>query len=93
VFAEDLATFFDEDELAVEATFGVDTASVMFRAVDAELLDGAAQSTEYEATMQTTTFASLARGSSITIDGAAYTVRKVQRIGDGALKRATLTKT
>lgn len=88
----DLAPFFSLDEFAVAATFSGDTQAVLFQVADLSLLDDQVQSAEYQAVMPAGTFAALARGSSITIGGQAYTVRHVMRIGDGALKRATLTK-
>lgn len=89
----DLSAFFIADEFAVDATVSGDTQPVIFQVTDQALLDDQVKSAEYEAVMPTTTFASLARGSTVTIGGSNYTVRHVMRMADGSLKRALLSKT
>jgi hypothetical protein len=48
---------------------------------------------DYQIKFKSTIFTTLAHGSSITVDGSSYKVNTVQKIEDGALKVATLSKT
>lgn len=88
----DLTPFFSASEFARTATVGAESGLILFRAQDQEIIGGRAVSTEYDALMATDTFASLARGDVMTIGVDSFQVRQVFKVGDGATKRAILTK-
>jgi hypothetical protein len=48
--------------------------------------------TDYTLTARTSKFGSLIRGDSITVDGAAYTVRETMLISDGKFVQIALQK-
>lgn len=90
-FTENLADFFGDD-LAQTATIvtgtSTSTSSVYFDEPSASALGGMvvvdAPSIIARASV------SLSRGSTVTIGTAAYTVRAVEKLDDGALQRASL---
>lgn len=88
----DLAPFFRSTDFALSATVGVTTGEVLLDSPDLEVVGGGALSTEYAATMPADTFPTLARGDTMTIAATSYTVRHVQLLEDGRLKRAALSK-
>ncbi|MGL4831685.1 MAG: head-tail joining protein, partial [Propionibacteriaceae bacterium] len=55
--------------------------------------DGMVLSTDYTLTTRTSSFGSLIRGDSITVDGAAYTVREAMLMDDGKFVQLGLQKT
>jgi len=101
MFAEDLSVFFqpggDCEALAASWTPSAGgtqhSAQVLLDAPDTELVDGTTRSREYAITYAATQLTGLKTGESLTVDGVSYQVREVTAIDDGALMRATLTKT
>lgn len=89
-FSEDLDDFFTD--FGVNATFGAETVKVLFDSPESIVAEGMAISADYAITYKSGYFSALARGSSITVDGAAYKVNAVTAIEDGKLTRATLSK-
>jgi len=57
------------------------------------LSDGMVLSTDYTLTARTSNFGTLIRGSSITVDSVAYTVRETMLIDDGKFVQIALQKT
>ena len=55
--------------------------------------DGMSISTDYSLTCKASVFGSTAHGTAATVDGVAYTVRKVEKIDDGKFCRLLLSKT
>ncbi|MGH8569618.1 MAG: head-tail joining protein, partial [Gammaproteobacteria bacterium] len=76
------------------ATFGAQTGQVILDTPDEDLGTGfvGALSREYRITYRADQLTGLVTGSSITVDGIAYTVREVTALEDGKIMRATLRK-
>lgn len=66
---------------------------MLLDAPDDQVLDGVVQSREYGITYAATQLVGLKTGESLTVNGVSYKVREVTAIDDGALMRATLSKT
>lgn len=92
-FTEDLSVFFDAAGFGLAATWGAYSATVLLDAPTEDVLGGRVSSDEYQATLPYASLPGIARGAAITIAGVAYTVREVDRLDDGAIKRLRLTKT
>lgn len=80
---DDLATMFDENEFATEATIGANTVPVIFDNAYASVLDGLVESTGPACTGPTSALASAVQGTAITIDSTAYLVTHNQPDGTG----------
>lgn len=100
MFTEDLSVFFPGgDCAALPATWAPSSggaqqsAQVLLDAPDAELIDGSVRSREYAITYRATQWVGLKTGETVTVNGLTYTVREVSALDDGALVRATLSKT
>lgn len=89
-FSEDLDDFFAD--FGVTATFGAETAKVLFDSPESIVAEGMAISADYAITYKAGIFSTLVNGSSIVVDSITYTVNNKQSIEDGKLIRATLTK-
>ena len=89
---EDLTVFLDDDDFAVGATFGAETANVLLDKPTGEVLGGEMLSTEYAIIYRAEDLTAVIKGSTGTVDGVSYRVREVTLVDDGALKRATLSK-
>ena len=87
---EDRSLFFAD--LGVSATFGAETANVLFDAPEPIIADGVI-SADYRITYPTGTFAGMQYGSTIVVDGTTYRVDTVQAVDDGKLTQATLSST
>lgn len=87
---ENLAAFFNADEFGVTAVFGATEAQVILDRPDVEIMAGRIQDTQYLMQYAAADLPSLAQGSSITVDGTAYTVREVSALDDGKIKQAVL---
>lgn len=87
---EDLDEFLAD--FGVDATFNAETAKVIFDMPDAMALGDAVITASYTITYTSSSFSGLAYGSSITVDGASYTVNAVMKLDDGAFSRAELSK-
>lgn len=85
---EDLALFFAD--FGVSAVFGAQSSVVLLDLPDMDVLEGMAISNNPAMTYASSEFPSLVRGSSITVNGSAYTVREVRKLDDGALSQAML---
>lgn len=68
------------------------TNMVGFAAPDETLLDGLTASTEYVMSYPATIFDGLGPHETVEIDGAAFQVRELRAVGDGAEMRAKLTR-
>lgn len=90
MFAEDLSVMFAD--FGVSATLGSESARVLFDSQSQMALQGMAMSEECAITLPVVSFPTLASGDAITVDGTAYTVRQVEILDDGAIKRATLKR-
>lgn len=91
MFTEDMIQFFDNDEFAVSAKFGSETANVLFDCPDVVFADGVV-SAEYKITYPTGKFSGLSYDDDITVNGVSYRVNHVNAIEDGKLTVAVLTK-
>ncbi len=80
-FTENLDAFLSVDEFAVSATLGASTFSVIFDRAHLESLGISA--TQPVAVAKTSDVSSATRGTSITINGTAYTVMDNQPDGTG----------
>jgi hypothetical protein len=87
---EDVALFFAD--FAVTAVHGGDTAKVHHDIDTRTVLDGMGLGDVETITFPADKLPGLANGSSLTVDGVAYTVREVNFIDDGKLKTATLRR-
>jgi hypothetical protein len=92
-FSEDVGAFFQQDDFAVELTWGAETANVILDAPDEQIIDGRVLSREYAITYESADLVGLAGGATVTVDGTGYTVREVTALDDGKIMRATLRKT
>ena len=71
---------------------GARTANAIFNAPGVDLLGGQIISTDYEITYAVADLPGLASGAQLSIGGAAYQVREVHALDDGAIAHATLAK-
>lgn len=87
---EDIDGYFAD--FGVVATYGAESANVLFDTPD-EMV-GAVEnvSTGYQITYKTGVFAAMKFADTITVAGVSYSVRYIQKINDGALSRALLSK-
>lgn len=90
MFTEDMDVLFGD--FAVTATFGAQTANVIFDMPDQAILGDMQITTEYAITFKATDFPALKRGDTINISSIAYSVREVTQLDDGLLKHATLNR-
>lgn len=86
---EDLDSFLKD--FGTDATFGAETAKVIFDQPDV-ILDTLVVSASYIITYKTGVFAGMKYGDDITIDGQGYTVDVIQKMGDGKFTTASLSK-
>jgi hypothetical protein len=88
---EDLDIFLAD--FGVSCTAGAVTANGILDMPSQILSDGMVLSTDYTLTARASNFGTLIRGSSIAVDGAAYTVRETMLIDDGKFVQIALQKT
>ena len=88
---EDLDIFLAD--FGVSCTAGAVTATGILDMPSQILSDGMVLSTDYTLTARASNFGSLIRGSSITVDSVAYTVRETMLIDDGKFVQIALQKT
>lgn len=88
---EDLDIFLAD--FGVSCTAGAVTANGILDMPSQILSDGMVLSTDYTLTARASSFGSLIRGNSITVDGVAYTVRETMLIDDGKFVQIALQKT
>jgi hypothetical protein len=88
---EDLDIFLAD--FGVSCTAGAVTANGILDMPSQILSDGMVLSTDYTLTARASNFGTLIRGSSITVDGTAYTVRETMLIDDGKFVQIALQKT
>jgi hypothetical protein len=88
---EDLDIFLAD--FGASCTAGAVTANGILDMPSQILSDGMVLSTDYTLTARASNFGTLIRGSSITVDGAAYTVRETMLIDDGKFVQIALQKT
>ena len=87
---EDLDAFLAD--FRVSCTAGATTANGILDMPSQVISDGMVLTTDYTLTARTSKFGSLIRGDSITVDGAAYTVRETMLISDGKFVQIALQK-
>lgn len=90
-FAEDLGIFLAE--FGVSCTAGAVTALGILDMPSQVLANGMVLSTDYTLTAKASDFGTLIRGSSITVDAVAYTVREVMLMDDGKFVQLGIQKT
>jgi len=90
-FTEDLSIFLAD--FGVSCTAGAITAKGILDMPSQMVADGMVLTTDYTVTAQTSDFGNLTRGSSITVDSVAYTVREVMLIDDGKFVQIGIQKT
>jgi hypothetical protein len=88
---EDLDIFLAD--FGVSCTAGAVTAAGILDMPSQILSDGMVLSTDYTLTARASNFGTLIRGSSITVDSVAYTVRETMLIDDGKFVQIALQKT
>jgi len=88
---EDLDAFLAD--FGVSCTAGATTANGILDMPSQVISDGMVLTTDYTLTTRSSTFGSLVRGDSITVDGTAYTVRETMLISDGKFVQIALQKT
>lgn len=88
---EDLDIFLAD--FGVSCTAGAVTANGILDMPSQILSDGMVLSTDYTLTVRASSFGSLIRGNSITVDSVAYTVRETMLIDDGKFVQIALQKT
>ena len=88
---EDLSIFLAD--FGVSCTAGAVTANGILDMPSQILSDGMVLSTDYTLTARASNFGTLIRGSSITVDSVAYTVRETMLIDDGKFVQIALQKT
>ncbi len=92
-FAEDLSQLFRADDgLTVVATAGAQSANVYLQTPTTDILGGVVLTTDYFIVYEATKLTAMTHASSVTVDGVAYTVRNIEPMDDGKLRRATLSK-
>lgn len=90
-FTEDLDVFLAD--FGVSCTAGAVTAKGILDMPSQVISDGMVLSTDYALTARSSSFGSLVRGDSITVDGTAFTVRETMLLDDGKFVQLALQKT
>jgi hypothetical protein len=91
--AADLADLYADTDITVAATVGAVTARVIFRAGDDYQLGGDRLVREISMRYQSTSFASLQRGDTVTIESIAYRVLEVRQLAHRDERIARLSTT
>jgi riboflavin synthase alpha subunit len=90
VITEDLDLFLED--FGVTCTAGAVTAKGILDMPSQVVADGIVLTTDYKVTCRSSVFGTLKYGDSITVDGAAYTVRENMLIDDGKFCEIMLQK-
>jgi len=90
VITEDLDVFLED--FGVTCTAGAVTAKGILDMPSQVVADGMVLTTDYKVTCRASVFGTLKYGDSITVDGAAYTVRENMLIDDGKFCEIMLQK-
>ncbi len=90
MITEDLGMFLED--FGVTCTSGAVTAKGILDMPSQVVADGMVLTTDYKVTCRTSAFGTLKYGDSITVDGAAYTVRENMLIDDGKFCEIMLQK-
>ena len=85
-----IAEFFDPVDFAQPATWGAQTAQIIFDGPTEDEFSGQAIGNSFRATLAAGDFAGIGRGQQITFGGSTYVVREVRATGDGGAKQLTL---
>jgi len=88
---EDLDIFLAD--FGVSCTAGATTANGILDMPSQVISDGMVLTTDYTLTARASAFGSLVRGDSITVDGAAYSVRETMLLDDGKFVQLGIQKT
>lgn len=90
-FVEELDIFFEDFQDVV--VYSSSTYKGILDQPDEVVADGVVLTTDYQLTAKTSDLGDLVYGANLTVNGAAYTIRSVRKIDDGALCIVSLTKT
>ena len=91
-FTEDLDAFFDTPGFTVPVVFDLTTGVGYFESPNEIIADGVVLTTDYAVVVKTSDFSAVTSGSSMTVDGVAYTVREPMLLDDGKIMRVMLMK-
>lgn len=89
-FAEAIDVFFAD--FGDTATWNGYTQKVLLDAPTEDILGGRVLSNEYIMTLPSVAFPAIAKGASIVVGAATYTVREVRTIDDGLIKELLVSK-
>lgn len=90
--SENLDTFLSTAEFAVAVTNGVTATTGILDMPSEVIAGGMVITTDYALTIKSSVYPNLKYGDSLTVGGAAYTVREVRLIDDGAFSTVYLQK-
>lgn len=90
--SENLDTFLSTAEFAVAVTNGVTATTGILDMPSEVIAGGMVITTDYALTIKSSVYPTLKYGDSLTVGGAAYTVREVRLIDDGAFSTVYLQK-
>ncbi len=90
--SENLDTFLSTAEFAVAVTNGVTATTGILDMPSDVIAGGMVITTDYALTIKSSVYPTLKYGDSLTVGGAAYTVREVRLIDDGAFSTVYLQK-
>jgi len=92
-FTENLDVFFSTAGFGLSVTSGAYSGVGILDMPSEIIADGVVLTTDYRLLVKTSDFPVLARGSSMTVDGTAYTVREPMLIDDGKITQVMLMRT
>jgi hypothetical protein len=92
-FTENLDVFFSTAGFGLSVTSGAYSGVGILDMPSEIIADGVVLTTDYRLLVKTSDFPALARGSSMTVDGTAYTVREPMLIDDGKITQVMLMRT
>lgn len=90
--SENLDVFLSTAEFAVAVTNGVTATTGILDMPSEVIAGGMVITTDYALTIRSSVYPALKYGDSLTVGGAAYTVREVRLIDDGAFSTVYLQK-
>ena len=91
-FTENLDVFFSTGGFGLTVSSGSDTGVGILDMPTEVIADGVVLTTDYRLLVKSEDFTSLSRGSAMTVDGTAYTVREVMLLDDGKITQVMLMK-
>jgi len=91
-FTENLDVFFSTGGFGLAVTAGGDTGVGILDMPSEIIADGVVLTTDFKLLVKTEDFTSVARGSTVLVDGTAYTAREVMLLDDGKITQIMLMK-